>query len=160
MNVLADTNILVRGVHRGDPHHKEALRAIRTLRNGGHTICIVPQSLYESWSVATRPASSNGLGLTPPQADRVVSRLEQLLVLMRDTPAVYDEWRRLVALHSTAGKASHDTRLVAAMLVHGMDHVLTFNVDDFKRYPEITVLAPGEVARDESWSAAPRPPRE
>lgn len=98
MNVLADTNILVRGIHRNDPQHKEALRAIRALRNAGDTVCIVPQNLYELWAVATRPAESNGLALTPQQADRVLTRLEQLLVLMRDTPAVYDETMNGAAL--------------------------------------------------------------
>lgn len=145
MNVLADTNILVRGIHRKDPQHKEALRAIRALRNAGYTVCIVPQNLYELWTVATRPASSNGLALTPEQAGRALTRIELLLVLIRDTPAVYDEWRRLVSVHSTAGKASHDARLVAAMNVHGIDHVLTFNTGDFRRYTGITVLDPSEV---------------
>ena len=145
MYVLADTNILVRAIHRKDPQHKDVLRAIRALRNSGETVCIVPQNLYELWTVATRPASSNGLALTPEQADRILTRIEQLLVLMRDTPAVYDEWRRLVSSHSTSGKASHDARLVAAMNVHGIDHVLTFNIDDFKRYTEIKVLNPGEA---------------
>lgn len=108
-------------------------------------MCIVPQNLYELWTVATRPASSNGLALTPEQAGRVLTRIEQLLVLLRDTSAIYDEWRRLVSTHATSGKASHDARLVAAMNVHGIDHVLTFNIDDFKRYTGITVLDPGEV---------------
>lgn len=125
--------------------YKRALLAIRALRNAGDTVCIVPQNLYELWTVATRPASSNGLALTPEQADRVLTRIEQLLVLIRDTPAVYDEWRRLVSGHSTSGKASHDARLVAAMNVHGIGHVLTFNTGDFKRYTGITVLDPNEV---------------
>jgi predicted nucleic acid-binding protein len=154
MNVLADTNILVRGIHRKDPQHKEALRAIQMLRNAGDTVCIVPQNLYDLWTVATRPASRNGLALTPEQAGRVLTRMEQLFVLKRDTPAVYDEWRRLVSTLSTSGKASYDARLVAAMNVHGIDHVLTFNIDDFKRYIGITVLDPGEV---QSRPAEPQP---
>ena len=35
-----------------------------------------------------------------------------------------------------------DARLVAAMTVHGVRHVLTFNGEDFSRYPGITVLDP------------------
>jgi hypothetical protein len=34
---------------------------------------------------------------------------------------------------------AHDTRLVAAMLVYGIKHILTFNVSDFARYPNIIV---------------------
>lgn len=36
----------------------------------------------------------------------------------------------------------HDTRLVAAMLVHGLTHILTFNISDFLPYPEITAVNP------------------
>ncbi len=28
----------------------------------------------------------------------------------------------------------HDARLTAAMLVHGLTHILTFNISDFARY--------------------------
>ncbi|MBL8233532.1 MAG: hypothetical protein JNL98_33860 [Bryobacterales bacterium] len=109
-------------------------------------VCIVPQNLYELWTVATRPAASNGLALTPEQANRVLTRIEQLLVLMRDTPGIYDEWRRLVSVHSISGKASHDARLAAAMNVHGIGHVLTFHTGDFKRFPGITVPDPRKVS--------------
>jgi len=40
---------------------------------------------------------------------------------------------------------AHDARLVASMLVHGLDTVLTFNVDDINRYTAITTLHPGSV---------------
>ena len=80
MNVLADTNILIRSIRRQDPQHKEAVRAIRALRNAGEVVCIVPQNLYELWSVATRPAANKGLALAPAQSARVLLRLEQLLV--------------------------------------------------------------------------------
>jgi hypothetical protein len=36
---------------------------------------------------------------------------------------------------------------------HGIDHVLTFNTDDFKRYTGITVLLPSEVQKNEPQSA-------
>ncbi len=39
----------------------------------------------------------------------------------------------------------HDTRIVAAMKVHGISHLVTFNDQDFKRYHEITVMTPAEV---------------
>ena len=46
--------------------------------------------------------------------------------------------------------AAHDARLVAAMSVHGINHLLTFNIADFKRYPAITVLSPNSVLSSES----------
>lgn len=136
----------------------DALRRFNPLRSGlhgaqgsgspseaGDGVCIVPQNLYESWSLATRPIASNGLAVTAEQANRVLTRIEQILVIVRDAPAIYDEWRRLVCSDATSGKAAHDARLVAAMDVHGIDYMLTFNTDDFKRYTGTTVLNPGDV---------------
>ena len=40
----------------------------------------------------------------------------------------------------------HDARLVAAMIVHGIPNLLTFNLPDFKRFTEITVISPEEVS--------------
>ena len=48
--------------------------------------------------------------------------------------------------HCVLGKGAHDARLVAAMERHGLARILTFNVDDFKRYPGIEVLPPAEIA--------------
>jgi hypothetical protein len=36
-------------------------------------------------------------------------------------------------------------RIVAAMLVHGITQLLTFNADDFKRFSDIVVLSPTGV---------------
>jgi hypothetical protein len=52
------------------------------------------------------------------------------------------EWQRLVVQHDVKGRNAHDARLVAAMNVHGVGHILTFNITDFTRYPGIIVLDP------------------
>jgi predicted nucleic acid-binding protein len=96
--------------------------------------------------VATRPAQANGLGLTPAQAAAELTRLKALIPLLPDTAAIYPQWERLVLTHQAAGKTAHDARLVAAMAVHGMTHLLTFNTQDFARYPVITALDPVAVA--------------
>lgn len=44
--------------------------------------------------------------------------------------------------HGVSGKKSHDARLVAAMRVHKLTHVLTFNVDDFQRFPGVVPIRP------------------
>lgn len=43
------------------------------------------------------------------------------------------------------GKKVHDARLVAAMITHQITHLLTFNIDDFKRFSEIVVVDPRSV---------------
>jgi predicted nucleic acid-binding protein len=146
MDVLTDTNILVRGVHRKAAKHREVLRALPILRSRGDRVCVVPQNLYEFWAVATRPLDSNGLGLTPFQADRITSRIEELCAVLRDPRELYDEWRRLIVAHAISGKKAHDARLAAAMNLHGIKHILTLNPGDFGRYPGISIIEPRVLA--------------
>ena len=47
--------------------------------------------------------------------------------------------------YKVIGVNVHDARLVAAMLVHGLTHILTFNIADFARYSEITAVNPPTV---------------
>ena len=63
---------------------------------------------------------------------------------MPDSPAMYDEWKRLVVRHGVMGAKVHDARLVAAMNVHGVRRLLTFDAGDFTRYG-IDVLQPAAV---------------
>jgi predicted nucleic acid-binding protein len=71
--------------------------------------------------------------------------MERLFPLLPDTPEVYYEWRRLVRSHATSGKSAHDARLIAAMKVHGIANLLTFNGGDFKRYRDVQILHPSKV---------------
>jgi hypothetical protein len=41
-------------------------------------------------------------------------------------------------------------RLVAAMLVHGITHILTFNTKDFARYSEIIAVNPTKMNESEN----------
>jgi len=58
---------------------------------------------------------------------------------------IYEEWKRLVVQHKVIGSKVHDTKLVAAMKVHGIAMILTFNTDDFSRY-DIEALHPSSIA--------------
>jgi len=56
-----------------------------------------------------------------------MEKIERLLTLLPDSPAVYGEWKRLVVQHSVLGSKVHDAKLVATMNVHGIRRILTFN---------------------------------
>jgi hypothetical protein len=47
--------------------------------------------------------------------------------------------------HGVIGSQVYDARLVAAMTVHGVGRILTFNVADFSRYP-IEILDPAAAS--------------
>ncbi len=138
---LVDTNILLRFADRTHLVHPIVRNVVRTLRAGGHRLCATPQNCVEFWNVATRPKERNGFGLAPAQADRLLRLVERLFPLLPDSPAVYTEWRRLVVSFGVSGVQVHDARLVAAMSVHGVTHILTFNTADFARYHTRGIVA-------------------
>ena len=145
MSCLADTNVLLRYVQQNHEMYEAAFGALDSLIRRGETVAIVPQNIAEFWNVCTRPSNQNGLGLTPAETDERVSKLESLLTILPDIPAIYPEWRKLVVTHSVLGVRVHDARIVAAMNVHGVKDIVTFNVDDYLRYPRIRVLHPTDL---------------
>jgi predicted nucleic acid-binding protein len=133
-------------VEPAHPQHGLAVASTDALDRRGDQLCVVPQVLYEFWVVATRPSADNGLGLSAAEAAVELARLKPLLVLLADSAAIYPEWEPLVTQHAVTGKNAHDARLVAAMAVHGLTHLLTFNTGHFTRYPGIAVLDPAALA--------------
>ena len=141
MVYLADTNILLRFADRDHPMYPIIRAAVRKLRTSGHHLRATPQNFVEFWNVATRPADKNGLGLEPAEADRLLRLVERLFPVLPDVPAVYPQWRQLVVAFGVSGVQVHDARLVAAMRVHNVTHILTFNVIDFVRYASLGIVA-------------------
>jgi len=122
-----------------------ARAAIKTIALRGEELQLVPQNLFELWVVATRPAAQNGLGLSIAEAASELRRLKNMFPVLPDTPAIYAVWEDLVVRNRVTGKPAHDARLVAAMLVHGITSILTFDRAGFSRYAEIEVFHPADV---------------
>jgi predicted nucleic acid-binding protein len=110
------------------------MASIGRLLAAGESVCFTSQTIAEFWNVATRPAERNGLGFSLDATLAEVNVIEQTLALLEDSVAIYKEWRRLVVRHRVLGVKVHDTRLVAAMNVHGVGRILTFNTSDFARF--------------------------
>ena len=145
MSYLADTNILLRLLQRGDPEHSIVRSSLRTLQQRREQVCYTAQNLVEFWRVCTRPASVNGFGLSVPETDRRAKVIERLFTLLPDRAEVHTEWRQLVVDCAVSGVQVHDARLAAAMHVYGVQHVLTLNVADFGRYPELVAVHPVDI---------------
>jgi len=144
---LADTNILLRVSQRQDPNYDAIRKALHALRTAGASLYFTSQNLAEFWNVCTRPALQNGYGLSIAETDRRAALIEATFSLLPDNAQVHTEWRRLVVVHSVMGVQVHDARIVAAMLVHGITHLLTLDEHDFVRYPGITVVHPRTFAK-------------
>jgi predicted nucleic acid-binding protein len=146
MAILIDTNILLRSLQPHHPHCAVVERALSALRTRNETLNVTAQNLIEFWAVATRSASENGLGVTVEMATRELSVLKRLFSLLPETTPIFEEWERLVTTRRVSGKNTHDARIVAVMNVHGVTRILTFNVQDFARYQDISAVHPETLA--------------
>jgi predicted nucleic acid-binding protein len=143
---VLDSNTLLRLAKRDDPEHALVTAAIERLIEEGAEICYTPQNVVEFWNVFTRPREKNGFGLSVAEADRQAGLIETRFAFLPDNERIHGEWRRLVVAHAVSGAQVHDARLVAAMRVHGITHLLTLNKTDFLRYRDITAVHPGEFS--------------
>ena len=103
---------------------------------------MIPQNLIEFWNVATRPVENNGFGWPPSKTNIEISKVESFFTILSDRQTIYDEWKKLALGNHVIGKQVHDARLVAAMNVYNITHLLTFNDKDFRRYKHISILNP------------------
>ncbi len=144
---LLDANVLLRHTDATSAHHATARQSLAKLATSGARLCIVAQSLFEFWAVATRPLENNGLGLTSGVVEQHLAAFLSVLEYLPEK-RLFNEWRRLVVAYDVKGLPSHDARLVAAMKVHGIAHLLTFNGAHFRRFEAgegITVLDPANT---------------
>jgi predicted nucleic acid-binding protein len=142
---LVDTNILLRLTRRSDPHHPLISASLTKLASQSTILHYTHQNIAELWNAMTRPIDRNGLGLTPKEAQSEVEAIEFGMILLPDSEAIYKEWRSLVVQHAISGVQVHDARLAASMYVHRVAHILTLNVSDFARFPNLTALHPAHV---------------
>lgn len=145
---LLDTNVLL---GQATPaHHNSALArpALAALVAQGARLCVTPQCLIEFYAVATRDRVDGGLGWKPEGAAKAVAAIASRYEFLPDHADVFTKWQDLATTYAPRGKKTHDTRLAAVALVYGIAHVLTANVDDFKRFaPEgLTAIDPASVA--------------
>jgi predicted nucleic acid-binding protein len=139
---LLDTNILLFLANPLAPRHTAAKQAVARLLRAGERLVIAPQVLYEFWSVATRPAGANGLGMTVAEASAELQVIRSRFLVLPEPAAVIDCWLALVRRYGLKGKRIHDAHLLATMQANGVSRLLTCNAADFPPVPDINILSP------------------
>jgi predicted nucleic acid-binding protein len=139
---LVDTNVLLRLTRKLDPQYPIVNSAMVRLLSQNTSLYYTLQNLAELWNVMTRPVERNGFGLNIQEVDLQVRAIESVLKLLPDNRDVYMEWRRIIVQHGVIGVQVHDARLAAAMHVHGIEHILTFNLADFARFSGLIPVHP------------------
>jgi predicted nucleic acid-binding protein len=143
---FVDTNVLLRFLTPGDPFYPIIKQALIALRIKGERLCTSPQNIAEFWNVCTRPSSSRGgYGLTAAETARRLKIIERFMAILPEPDEIYSQWKNLVLTHSVAGVQVYDARIAATMIVLGVDNIITINVSDFTRYPNINAIHPKDV---------------
>jgi len=143
---LVDSNVLLRWVKPDHGDYPAIVSATDTILRHDGVLCYTSQNVAEFWNACTRPVDRNGYGLSPQDTDRRARFFEEKLRLLPDSLAVHEEWRKLLVTQNVSGVQVHDARLVAAMRVHGVKRILTFNHKDFARYADIEAVHPRTVS--------------
>lgn len=152
-SAILDTNILVRLVVHSDPEHPVVLQALRACIIEDVELYITSQNLYETWSVLTRPLSSNGYGVSVEETEAVIQRLCSLFPVLYDDDAVMRGWTRLCRTYEVLGRQAHDARLAAHAISRGIEAILTLNPSDFSRYTGLLLIVhPSTVISSENSS--------
>ena len=143
--IAVDANVLLRLAEIGHPQNDPARRSVERLTSDGAVLVLLPQVVYEFWVVATRPVDVNGLGLSPDRVAAIIRDRLAAFLLVENSPNLLAVWLDIVERYAVRGKPAHDARLVAAMVCEQVATLLTFNVEDFRRYSEIAAVTPASV---------------
>ena len=144
--IACDTNVLIRLASSDDPEHEVALEVRDRSISSGETICLFPQVIYEFFVVATKSRKANGLELPASDAEVFIAGFLLDFAFVPDSEKTFEAWRDLTARYAVRGNPNHDLRIVAAMLAADVGRVLTFNPKHFRRFTEIEVVDPRDVA--------------
>jgi predicted nucleic acid-binding protein len=140
LQYAVDTNILLRLFQQS--HYALVDLALHRLTARNVELCFTAQNLGEFWSASTRPVQRNGFGLSIEETESRIRFVELSMTLLPEDARVYHAWRNLLYSHHVRGVQVHDAHLAAALEVHGVSNLLTFNGADFKRFPFIIPVHP------------------
>ena len=127
---MLDTNVLVDATNDARPRHTAALALLETRDD----LAISAQVVREYLVVATRPPAVNGLGLSLHQSRANLDEIRRSVRLLPEETPILPAFATLLDGHPAQGKRLHDAFLVATMLAHGVDTLITSNPGDFERF--------------------------
>ena len=134
--LVLDTNILLAATDQGRAEHSDAVMALNEWPASGTALYTSGQIMREYLSVATRPVAQNGLGLARTDAIANVKAMRVRLRFLPEHDKVNDRLLKLLEEVECTGKQVHDANVVATMLTHGVDTIVTMNTDDFARFAD------------------------
>jgi predicted nucleic acid-binding protein len=131
--IFVDTNVLIYSTNVSSPWLSTAEKALEKAEKHNIELIVSQQILREYLAGATR-ISSLGDSVTLQEIIENIQKFQMEFTVVRESSEVLTHLIELIQEIPTAGKQVHDANIVATMLVHSIDYLLTHNVDDFKRF--------------------------
>jgi len=138
--VFVDTNILVSALLPESPKYFHARGILRRLSEADAEVWISRQVIREYlatmtkyerlWSDVTRAALIDA-----------VRTLERHYIVAEELPIVAEQLYFLLGQVPTGGKQVLDANIVATMIAYDVRTLLTYNLDDFKRFSGFIEIA-------------------
>lgn len=140
--IAVDTNILVYA-HRADsPHHEAARSTLQSLAAGSARFAIPWPCIHEFLAICTHPRIYEPPS-TPAEALQAVEALRELpnIALLSEAPDHLKQLVELVTRANVRGPKTHDARIAAICIAHGVDELLTAD-RDFSYFPALRTRNP------------------
>ncbi|MBI3797218.1 MAG: PIN domain-containing protein [Deltaproteobacteria bacterium] len=140
-----DANLLVYALYRDMPQYPAARLVLERTQEENAALCVNSQVLAEFYAIITNPRRVTA----PFSSGEALREVEKIcsapgtIVLPQPVDAI-TRWIALLRRHPVTRKRIFDVQLVATMLANGITRIYTFNVRDFRPFPEITAIEPRE----------------
>jgi len=140
-NLFIDTNILVYANNSLSPFSTAARIKLNEAVTNYENLWVSRQVFREFAAIVSREMLAAG-NLDFVKLGSVILQFERDFLVAEDSQMVTNKWLLLLGETKSAGKQVHDTNIVATMLVHGIDAILTHNVADFQRFAHLITIVP------------------
>ena len=131
--MFIDTNVLVYARILGALNHDMARARLDRIFRELEPMRISRQVIREYLAVVSRPQIWSD-PLTRQEILEDVDRLTSNFEILEDGPEVAATLVSLFRDVAVGGRQIHDANIVATILAHSENRLLTFNIDDFRRY--------------------------
>jgi len=140
--IAVDTNILVYAVHANSEWHKEADRCLTELAESGAPWAIPWPCIHEFLSIVTNPR----IYKPPMPLSDACAQVEAWMEspsfhLISESTGYWPRLRALLTAGKVMGGMTHDARIAALCLHHGVDKIWSAD-RDFSRFPGLKLDNP------------------
>ncbi len=139
--IFIDTNVLVYANNTLSPLCIPARAQLQQAFASYESVWLSRQVFREFAVIVSREMHSTGK-IDFQLLGKTIRRFEKDFFVAEDNPLITSKLLHLLEETNSSGKQVHDTNIVATMLVHDIQTLMTHNTEDFKRFSHLITLMP------------------